>query len=227
MAENVKIESGVHEGGEVDPESNYTMPVGDQHLPWHQGRKAEWKKDNYCEYVKIGEDFSIVDERAHRVKVRFETEFTNERRYNDWKGYDEIDPRAHTKLFFNDMQVASVHAWPSDILRHMLAVNDKIRSLFEVPVMNRWSREEIENLVGMQVNYDGYPGIVLRIDQMYAGEIMVYCPTWPDDGYDRNGMLLTPIDYEKLEWRPNMADRITVTPDTPYTGPAYIEEDGL
>jgi len=209
----------IHKGGEVDVKSSHKVPVGDSYLPWHQGKTPDWKRDDYAEYVKFGEDvFSLMDRKAHRIKVAIETIFTNDRRYHDWKGYDDVEPLAHTKVWFNDIKVGSVRAYPADILRHLMAVHDYIEALKNLPAFGWWSEEDIAAEIGRQVDYDGYPGVIASLDNLDAGEMLIYAPTWPDDGYDRGGRLLTPLTYDKIDWHPDSSRGRVYAPDPLWGG---------
>jgi hypothetical protein len=212
----IEGENQVHKGGEVDKEAKHAVPVGDSYLPWHQGRKPDWKQDNYAEYVAINPDaddvdketiFSLFSSRANRIKIDMNTTHSNQRRYHDWKGYDDIEPTVVTKLFFNDIQVGNITSWPGDVLRHMLAVHRYIEQLQNHPLFGWFTPAEFEKAVGKQVDYDGYPAVIVDVaSYIHVGEILIYAPTWPDDGYDRGGRLrcsLIPGEHNKINWYPD------------------------
>jgi len=204
MNERISVpENEVHAGALVDAESRHVVPVEGNYYPWLQGQEKP-SSDNYAEFVHIGGHYSKFADKARRIKVQIVSEFDNFRRYNDWKGYDEIEPQAWTRILFNDQPVGKVRGWGSDILRHLLQVERYIDEIQNLPAFGWWSEEELRKEVGRQVDYDGYPAVIVDVlNFIQNGEIMVFAPSWPDDGYDRGGMLRTPINYGKLDWFPD------------------------
>lgn len=223
-------EDQIHAGADVDAESHRLVPVGDQYVPWVQGRLPKERTENYAEFALMPSGaYSKFANNAHRIKVDLTTVFTNSRSEHDWKGYDDTKPSGTTKIHFNDRPVGTVHAWSGDILRHLLAVEKYVSDLRNLPFGGWWTDEELAKEVGRQVDYDGYPGVIADVmNTIGQGEITIYCPTWPDDGYDRGGMLRTSLTYDKINWYPNMSEmkgRPTVDASDPYVGPEYVEED--
>lgn len=216
LSEKLPIEDGqVHEGGTVNPESSHVVPVGDQYYPRHQGTKAPFKQDEYAEYLDVNGSWSLMSRSARRIKVDLQSCFTNDRRYHDWKGYDDIEPTGYTKVFFNDRQVGLVRGYANNILRHLVQVNDYIEEIQALGVFGWWSEEDLQNVVGKQVEYDGYPGVVVEVlDYIKNGQVVVYAPTWPDDGYDRGGRLRTPITHHKLNWYPDPDQESVAIPES-------------
>lgn len=194
-------EDQVHSGGTVDPISRHDIPLDDQVVPWHQGRLAEWAQDDYTEYAHIGESWSRVARGAHRIRIDLATTFTNRRSYHDWKGYDDIEPVAHTRVSFNDIPVGSVTGHGDDMLRHLLAVERYCQKLRSLP-FGWWTRDDIQKAWGRQVKYREHVGVIE--DSWHVldhGCIMVNFPDWPkDDPYWSDGIVKLSLTSNDITW---------------------------
>lgn len=94
----------------------------------------------------------------HRIQVDIGLTTYNTREVHDWKGYDEVRPGGHWKLFFNRIQVCDGYVG-SDVLETLLTIRQRIKQLQSLPI--DWSDPEAW-LLNRLVYYREVPAVVYR-----------------------------------------------------------------
>jgi hypothetical protein len=200
QGDTVIPESQVNSGGTFGPPS-HKFPVRDQFFDWHQGTEPKWKsQDSYAEYVSINGMMSMVDTKANRIYVKLDTVQTNERRYNDWKGYDDIQPTINTYVYFNGIQVYAVRAYPADRLRHLIQVDKIVTKLQQHSAFGWWQPEDIDKVNGMKVGFKGMDATITDVRScLNQGAVILDCPGYESDYFD-SGWVKDDIISDNIDW---------------------------
>lgn len=212
VADDKTIHDGIHAGAQVTPEPGKYVLIGrpggsQERRPWHQGRWPMERVDTYAEFVHKEEtdEWSVFTERAFRVPVTLTMEQWNERRSNDWKGYDEIEGRVETRISLNNIPCYVVRGWASDLMRHLVEVGRIVDSLLTHPAFGWWTPEEISGLVGRSVYYGSRPATVQPFGHVLGeGCIILHVPGYSkvDGYYDDDILKVNILDPSFRIWSP-------------------------
>lgn len=117
-------------------------------------RQGEW------DWADVSPDFdgshwSHLTTDWHRVQIDIELSTYNERSVHDWKGYDEIRPGGHWKLYFNRRQVCD--GYVRDPLEALLTIRHRAQQLLGLHI--DWNDPE-GYLLNRKIFYREIPAII-------------------------------------------------------------------